>query len=151
MSATNRLMPFHPIKLVLGGAILLAFSSLTIAAAGPPGDVIFRTPSGNIGCRAYFSPQIWLRCDIIGVVNPLPPRPKDCQLDWGVGFGLPKTGTATVECAGDTTMDPQSRVIASGTTWRQGGFACNSETSALRCSNKDGHGFFLSKQHSYRF
>jgi hypothetical protein len=138
--------------LMLGGAIVFAVAfSARIAAAASTDDVGFRTPSGDVGCMAYFSPQAGLRCDIAGGVKPLPPTPKNCQLDWGAGFELSKTGPATVVCAGDTTMDARARVVPVGTTWRQGGFACTAQTSGLRCNNADGHGFFLSKGHSYRF
>ena len=37
------------------------------------------------------------------------------------------------------------------TTWRRGGFVCASTKAGLRCRNRSGHGFFLSRQHSYRF
>jgi hypothetical protein len=152
VNARNLLSPYVSVRRVLGGASLLAFAfGLTLASAAPLGDVKFRTPSGNIGCLASFAPQPGLRCDIEGGVKPLPPAPKDCQLDWGLGFELAKTGTATVTCSGDTVMDAEARVIPSGTTWRQGGFACTSQTSSLRCSNAGGHGFFLSKERSGRF
>ncbi len=83
----------------------------------------FRTPSGNIGC-VYGDGS--LRCDIRSRIVPAPPKPKGCDLDWGGGYGLHKTGRAYVICAGDTAIDPHSRMIAYGTTWQRGAFRCAS-------------------------
>jgi hypothetical protein len=61
------------------------------------------------------------------------------------------TGRVHVTCHGDTAIDPHARVLRYGTTWRGGGFTCTSKTTGLRCRNRSGHGFFMSRQHSYRF
>jgi hypothetical protein len=108
----------------------------------------FRTPSGNIGC-VYGDNS--LRCDIRSRIVPTPPRPNGCDLDWGGGYGLPKTGRAYVMCAGDTAIEPHSRVIPYGTTWTRGRFRCTSKLEGLRCTNASNHGFFLSKDPSYTF
>jgi hypothetical protein len=139
------------IRSAFGRAVLLATVVWLAPAISFAGDVKFRTASGDIGCMASGSPPAGLRCDIAGGVKPVPPAPKDCQLDWGEGFELAATGTASVTCAGDTMLDSQARVIPSGTSWKQGALACSSQTSSLRCVNTVGHGFFLSKEHSYRF
>jgi hypothetical protein len=38
-----------------------------------------------------------------------------------------------------------------GAKWSRGGFTCTSKQIGLRCRNRGGHGFFLSRAHSYRF
>jgi hypothetical protein len=114
----------------------------------------FRTPSGNIGC-VYASGQpgagTSLRCDIRSGLKPKPARPKGCDLDYGDSYELPKTGRTIVVCHGDTAIDPHAHVLAYGKTWRYGGFTCTSKSTGLRCTNRGGHGFFMSRAHSYRF
>jgi uncharacterized protein DUF6636 len=134
-------------------AILLV--SLAVAPAARARTVVvgFRTPSGNIGCMfgSGFGGAPSLRCDIRSGLKPLPPRPKGCDLDWGDSFELRTTGRASVTCHGDTAIDPRSRVLRYGSTWKRAGFKCTSRMVGLRCRNRSGHGFFLSRGHSYRF
>ena len=135
-------------------AILLVLAAgLTVTPAG--GSVVrgFRTPSGNIGCiyDSSLGPAPYLRCDIRSRLRPLPPRPARCDLDWGESYGMRSTGRVSITCHGDTAIDPRYPALRYGSTWRSGGFACDSQKAGLRCSNRSGHGFFLSKQRSYRF
>ncbi len=41
---------------------------------------------------------------------------------------------------------PGARVLAYGTTWAGGGLRCASAETGLTCRNRDGHGFFLSRE-----
>jgi hypothetical protein len=115
--------------------------------------VFFRTPSRNIVCveRKAAVSRSFLRCDILSRLRPLPPRPRGCNLDWGFSFELRSKGRATVTCAGDSANSPSAKVIPYGATWRLGPFRCTSRRTGLRCRNLSGHGFFLSRPHSYRF
>jgi len=111
-----------------------------VASARPASISAFRTPSGNIGC--VYSPAepgyaASLRCDIRSGLRPKPARPKRCDLDYGDSFEVAKTGRAIV--------------VRYGKVWRRDGFACASRSTGLRCSNARGHGFFMSRSHSYRF
>jgi len=140
--------------------ILLAAAAVVLCAV-PAGSahakgsafVTFLTPSGNIGC-GYSSgagPRS-LRCDIASGLKPRPARPKDCtHLAWGDSYTMGVRGRAVLTCHGDTAIIKGSKVVAYGTTWSRGGFECSSRTSGLRCRNKSHHGWFLSRQHSYRF
>ncbi len=140
--------------------LLAATAALAIVGTGSAhaagGSSFFQTPSKNIGC-VYVKPfaatdKPYLRCDIGGGLHPLPPRPKSCDLDWGYGYQLAgATGRAAPFCAGDTARDPKAPVLQYGRTWRRGPFTCVSQTIGLRCRNRAGHGFFLSRQHSYVF
>jgi len=121
--------------------------TITVTAAAPVQPVSFRTPSGAIGCASGTG----LRCDIRSGLRPTPPKPPSCTLDWGLGYSLQATGPAAPVCAGDTAIDPGSRPVAYGTTWHRGAFKCISKVTGLRCSNRDGHGFFLSRARSFRF
>ena len=132
---------------------------VTVAALARAGTAVadlaipFRTPSGNIGC--YYTSnrnlQARLRCDIRSGLKPAPRRPKSCDLDWGDSYELAPTGRALLTCHGDTAIDPTARVLRYGTRWSRGGFTCTSRKTGPRCSNRSGHGFYLSRGHSYRF
>jgi len=132
---------------VLRLAILVA---LLIPASASAKFVFFQTPSHNIGCLYQRSPAA-LRCDIRSGLKPPPSKPKGCTVDWTGGYQVGATGRAQKVCAGDTVLSPDARVVRYGTTWRAGPFACKSSFSGLRCKNRSGHGFFLSRRHSYRF
>jgi hypothetical protein len=126
----------------------------TVAAASQAGVFIsLRTPSGNIGCVYASEPGLptSLRCDIRSGLVPRPHKPSGCHLAWGDSYSLNATGRAILTCHGDTAILPNARILRYGTRWRRGGFNCRSRTVGLRCTNRDGHGFFLSRQHSYRF
>jgi hypothetical protein len=134
--------------------ILVAVAALTLAGPAAADLAIpFRTPSGNIGCYYTSNRDLGatLRCDIRTGLKPRPPKPKSCTLDWGDSFELAPTGRARLTCHGDTAIDPTSRVLQYGTRWSRGGFTCTSRKTGLRCSNRSGHGFFLSRARSYRF
>jgi hypothetical protein len=137
---------------VLLGALVFV---LAPATASPSTLVAFRTPSGNIGCvydsgsSSGFSPS--LRCDIRSRLRPLPPKPRGCDVDWGDSYELGHTGRARITCHGDTAILPRSRVLRYGSSWTRSGFVCTSRVVGLRCHNASGHGFLLSKRHSYRF
>jgi hypothetical protein len=134
-------------------AIIVLAASAWVAPAASAVVIQFRTPSGNIGCvyASDFGHKPSLRCDIRSGLKPKPPRPKSCDLDWGDSYEMGVTGRAFVTCHGDTAIDPRSHVLRYSRTWRKPGFACISKRVGLRCRNRSGHGFFLSRQHSYRF
>jgi hypothetical protein len=144
--------PLVRIVLLFSVVAVTAAASTASAASTLPG---FRTPSGNIGC--YYAPKdqgisAYLRCDIRTGLKPKPPRPPKCvDLNWGDSYEMPVKGRAVVTCHGDTAIDPTARVLRYGSTWHQGGFTCTSRRTGLKCRNGSGHGFFMSKQHSYRF
>lgn len=133
---------------LLAGALAAAALGAHAAPSNASPFEQFRTPSGNIGC-VYADTQ--LRCDIRSGIPHPPPRPKNCDLDWGGGYGLNATGRAYVMCAGDTAIDPHARPIPYGTSWHAGAFRCTSDVAGLRCTNRSRHGFFLSKDPSYTF
>jgi uncharacterized protein DUF6636 len=136
--------------IALGAAVVLLGAG---SALGASGAETFRMPSGNVFC-AYehysFAPKD-LRCEIRSGVKPLPPKPATCDAAWGQGYSMRQIGLPHVLCISDTVYDPKAKVLAYGTTWTGGGFSCTSQTTGLRCTNPRGHGFFLSKAHSYTF
>ena len=108
----------------------------------------FRTPSDNIHCLAEeWQGEAWLRCDIRASTAPAPPRPADCELDWGHAFTVSEDALpATPACAGDTVLDPSYPILHYGSKWEQHGFVCSVETDGVTCRNAHGNGFSLSKK-----
>jgi hypothetical protein len=135
-------------------AVLVLAAGLVAGPASAAFKIVhFRTPSGNIQCGYVsgggFKPE--LRCEIHSGVKPLPPKPKRCEFDWGGGYFLAPTGRAEILCISDTIQVRNPPVLAYGRTWRGGAFECVSQTIGLRCANRTGHGFFLSRERSYSF
>jgi hypothetical protein len=107
----------------------------------------FRSPSDNIGCEVDASAT---RCDIKERAWAPPPKPANCDLDWGQGIEISGTETPSFVCAGDTAFDPSATVLAYGQHTRQGSIVCDSEQAGVTCTNEaSNHGFFLSRD-SYR-
>jgi uncharacterized protein DUF6636 len=131
-------------------AVFAASVVLAVPARAEPAQYFFRTPSKNIYCAWLSSPGV-LRCDILSGVRPLPPKPASCDFDWGAGFELKRTSRARILCVSDSVVTNSAKVLRYGQTWSRSGFTCISRVTGLRCRNSGGHGFFLSRQHSYRF
>ena len=128
-----------------------AASALVVAWPAAGSTIIsFRTPTGNIGC--VFSAGIsgdekpTVRCDIRSRLHPEPSPPKSCPLDYGDSIQVYRLGRAILVCHGDTAIDPSSRVLQYGQTFRHDGLACTSRFYGLTCTNRSGHGFFMSRQ-----
>jgi hypothetical protein len=134
--------------------VVLGALFLALAGGAQAAIFMFRTPSGNIGCAFNSDPDfggVYLRCDILSGLKPAPARPRGCTLDWKYGYEMRPTGRAQTVCAGETAVDKRAKVIRYGSKWARGGFTCLSRRTGLRCRNRSGHGFFLSRTHSYRF
>jgi hypothetical protein len=107
----------------------------------------FKTPSGNIGC--VMQPG-YARCDIRKRSWKPPRAPKSCQLDFGQGIQVNRTGKGRFVCAGDTALDPNAHVLAYGNDSHTGGVRCQSRRAGVTCTaDKSHHGFFISAG-SYR-
>jgi hypothetical protein len=139
--------------------VLLAFSSLLLLLGllqAQRGQVLaqgfeelgsFRTTSNNIHCLVYRTSRnatSELQCELITVTSSIPPKPRDCNLDWGKRFFLPARGSPERVCHGDTIVG-RAKVLEYGKTWRVTSFTCDSSTTRLRCTNRSGRGFELSR------
>ena len=71
--------------------------------------------------------------------------------DWRYGYQIHRTGRTQTVCAGVEAVDTRAKLLRYGHRWKRGGFNCFSNTAGLRCHNLSGHGFFISRKHSYRF
>ena len=134
----------------LGAVLLCGLAAFT--AGGTPLSALaalpsFHTPSGNIGC-IKFGGQ--LRCDIGQKSWHGPAQHASCPLAYGDSFTLRATGRPIWTCHGDTALH-LGRALPYGTTWRSGPFTCISRITGLSCANRQGHGFFLSRQYYRTF
>ena len=107
----------------------------------------FSSPTKNIGC--YVLPGA-ASCGISSYTWTLPPRPADCDADWGPGVSVGDDGETGVGfCASDTVIGAE-RILAYGTGVQVGEMRCVSERSGMTCTDLGSrHGFTLSRT-SYR-
>jgi hypothetical protein len=127
-------------------ALVLFVTALSVVAQNTAG---FQTPTGNIYCLAQENKE--LRCDIQINSAKLPPKPKDCNLEWGNAFGMDLNGKSERFCHGDTIFNPKYPVLGYGKTWRNQGFTCVSKKSGVTCTNKKKHGWQISKTNQTLF
>jgi hypothetical protein len=105
------------------------------------GDVTFRSPSQNIVCALTAGN---VRCDIKNRQWQPPPKPADCQLDWGHGMYVDAARHAGFVCAGDTLLGESARTLDYGRSLREGNLLCASQPTGLSCQDtKTNHGFVL--------
>jgi hypothetical protein len=126
-------------------ALLVAVCACTAAAPAAAQAFAFQTPSHNIACVGTAT---YLRCDTSFRTKYFSQayKPKGCDLDWGPLSMSPRS-RAHVVCAGDTALNSKAPVLGYGKSKLYGGkFRCTSRTSGLRCQNRSGHGWFLSRQ-----
>lgn len=107
----------------------------------------FETPSENIQCDVGLGGGgSDIHCTIIVINGPSPfPKPGNCTSDWGHDFYMNNRGPVSVGCQPLNTNKDGWDKAEYGVTGEFGGFTCHSATTGLRCSNEDGHGFFLSR------
>ena len=106
----------------------------------------FVAPSGNLSCMIDAD---WARCDIIDRDWTPPPRPADCEFDYGQGISLGPGEQAQFVCAGDTAFGADE-VLPYGESLMAGVLRCESAESGITCRDvQTGHGFSLSRE-AYR-
>lgn len=111
-------------------------------SSGPDGEVIFVTPSGNIGCiyipaggtSVYESAdgQAELQCDRV--------EPSYVTVILGA-----KTRAKRINEPGEQGCCSLDQPLDYGNSWSEGPFTCLSSKTGLTCSSRAGHGFFISK------
>ncbi|WP_235683241.1 DUF6636 domain-containing protein [Mycolicibacterium fluoranthenivorans] len=128
-------------------AVIASWSLLALTAptaAAEPGDLVtFISPTGNVGCILDAD---YARCDIIDRDWNPPPRPVDCELDYGQGIGIAPGERPAFVCAGDTTLGGE-KVLAYGDSLTRGQLSCDSSENGISCRDaRTGHGFSLARQ-----
>jgi hypothetical protein len=118
-----------------------AFPSAAAVNVRTVDEAVFLTPSNNIGCALSAES---VRCDIGRRDWTAPPKPADCDLDYGNGLFIQKDRAAAFICAGDTVLGATKDILEYGHGLRSGDFVCDSESGGLRCADqRSGHGFTL--------
>ena len=131
------------LRVMTVAAAASAAAALCAASAAAEGFVDFTSPSGNVSCMLGAD---YVRCDIAERDWAPPPRPADCEFDYGQGIALAPGEPAGFVCAGDTTLGG-SDVLAYGQTIARGGLSCTSAESGISCRDTgSGRGFSLSRQ-----
>jgi hypothetical protein len=134
-------------RLFTAAALAALFVPPAIAQEG------FRSPSGNIHCQ-FFADEgdAAVRCDLRQMTNRPPPRPRDCDLEWGQAFEISVRAVRGVRlCHGDTVEDDRLPVLPYGRSYERGGLVCTSERTGVTCRNARGHGFTLSRAAQFVF
>lgn len=125
----------------------LALALVAGSSAAMAEDFNFKTPSDNIYCAYYDNDgKALVRCDIKSYTPTTRKRPADCDLDWGYAFEIAvgnKRGT--IICGGDTVISPEAETLPYGTLWKRKGITCGIEETGVTCTNRKGHGFFVSR------
>ena len=136
----------------MGRLLMIALMLAGLALPALASDLeFFRTPSKNIHCIAYAGEGEdevgTVACDILEVTRRTVdvPRPDDCENEWGDRFEIGRTGRPQLVCHGDTLISEEGRTLAYGKSLTFGGVTCRSSAKGLECTNREGHGFFLSK------
>jgi hypothetical protein len=114
------------------------------AASGPPGQIAFRTATGNISCYvSSISGVSQARCDIQQADWAPPPKPSSCQYDWGSALSVNPQG-ANFSCVSDSAYN--DNVVPYGSVQTRGDVSCHVDQAGVTCTDVNtAHGFFLSR------
>jgi hypothetical protein len=130
--------------------VTVTITKTTTAPQPPPAGqpyhlVVFRSPSGNIGCQM----QTWAaRCDINLRDWSPPPKPSSCKFTWGQGLRIaaPEADNFTWVCSGISLVSKTAPALPYGASNVQGFLTCTSAEAGITCKNHNGkHGFFISR------
>jgi hypothetical protein len=126
-----------------------AAAALFFAAPALAQSEGFRSPTGNIHCQFFAddgqgAPVV--RCDLRQISNRPPPRPRDCDLEWGQAFEVSARAARGIRlCYGDTVQDNSLPVLPYGRSWQRGGISCVSGQTGVTCQNGRGAGFAIAR------
>jgi len=123
-------------------------AALVLAPVVASAQDSFQLPFGNIFCAVE---ENAIRCDLAEFSFAKPPRPRDCETDWGHAYALGARGGSRVLCAGDTVINRGAPVLRYGARWDGLGVTCYAERTGLKCINGDGRGFEISRTMLNRF
>ena len=137
------------IQSFLTGLSSAIFSAIVLAGLSAPAaaqDGGFRSPSGNIHCQYFQGDDPTVRCDLVQMTNRPPPRPANCDLDWGKAFEISaNAGAGTRLCYGDTVQDGNLPVLPYGRQFSRERILCTSSEEGIECRNSNGFGFKIAR------
>jgi hypothetical protein len=129
----------------------------TAASTASPESTIIRTgPSTSVHTKnedvACIVNTEFARCDVTRPKWSPPPKPADCDGDWGTGaVSVNDKGSVEHGCVTDSARGTDSLVLAEGRGIEVGQFVCDATASGMKCTDtKSGHGFEVSRAR-YRF
>ena len=124
--------------------VLLSLSLALMSAAALADEIGFRSPTGNILC---LGDDEGVECYIKNVSKITNTKFEGCQMDWGQLFYLESVGRASLVCHGDVPIEESAsmRVLPYGKSIKGYGWTCTSQKTGMRCVNRAGRGFGLSR------
>ena len=128
--------------------VVAAFLTVPLRPGGAAELQTFQSPTGNIHCLIATEPAeaAVASCEVQAFTGSIPPRPKDCDLDWVPGASVDGKGKVHLfSCQGDTLVDPHHKILAYDTAITHGGFRCSASRTGITCKAKSGHGFLVSR------
>jgi hypothetical protein len=138
-------------RLSAQAVVALAVIAGTPAVHADTDYQFFQSPSGNIACLlGTISENGGLRatasCQVGEPTFAAPPRPGACEGGWGDSVVLTQGRPASMQCHTDTLLPSNDKVLPYGHSRSAGPITCESEPSAMRCTDTaTGHGFSLSR------
>jgi uncharacterized protein DUF6636 len=105
----------------------------------------FQTPQRDVVCQGDGRERL-LQCQLSA--GEIEPHPATCLQYRLVGYSLRPFGRAEVMCGRKDMIQPRTILR---TAIRRVGFECVMRGAGVRCHNRSGHGFFVSRRRSYRF
>lgn len=134
------------VKAPIIAALAVLLAPMSVAKAQSDGPAGFRSPTGNIHCQFSGGDDATIRCDLREMSNRPPPRPANCDLDWGKAFEISANATGgTRLCYGDTVQDNGLPVLPYGRTFSRPGLLCTSSEQGVECRNTNGYGFKIAR------
>lgn len=107
----------------------------------------FQTPSGNIYCNGQVGGGGGISCVIVERTGKLAQsKPGSCSGVWGHEYELEGSGRASLSCSSKPSRVDYTDIAPYGVSADFGDISCTSERTGFTCSNKSGHGFFLSRR-----
>jgi hypothetical protein len=126
----------------------LAAQTTQPAARAVDGLRGFISPTGNVACMVAAD---WARCDIIDRDWSPPPRPADCEFDYGQGISVAPGERAQFVCAGDTAFGPDA-MLPYGESISAGALRCESAEAGITCRDlRTANGFSISRDAYHLF
>jgi len=137
-------VPAFRLRYSVGGSHYSAVYAQGVAIHSDP-TFAFQTPRRDVVCEADERERS-LQCQLSA--GAIEPHPATCYGEKLVGYWLEHAGRAGIMCGRRDLIRPRT-VLRSAL--RRSGFACTLRAAGVRCSNRSGHGFFVSNRRSYRF
>ena len=129
----------------LAFTLLLSIPAFLLASAGASAKLVgFQTVDHKVGC---YMDGDGVRCDVRKPKYDIPPKPADCEFDWGGGVIVTRHGPAAHTCVSDTTLDREHPELDVGEKVKAGRFKCKAlDVATLKCRNKKNkYGFVVSR------